>query len=199
MFGWDAVDAVTVDSHEILAAAGHNVCLEAVGSKISHDLKHGLVNQFGVRPLETRVLRCRQPLLGCLLEYLGGHSSLGGSDDACPILLIELGHSCPVAREHGPEGLSGFPFRVLVGQSLHSVQFKYGLRVERMLHPQRAILVERGNPILRSNVIGVGFFGDGLNKLNNRLLGWRRHSTKTGDRSVPAPDRLLVVHRIISL
>ena len=97
---------------------------------------------------------------------------VGGSDDVRPIRLVEFGHRHLVVREHRLEGLGGFPFLMLGSQRFHSVQREYGLCVQRMLHPQRAILVEGGNPVFRGNVIRTGLVAGSLNELNNRLLGW---------------------------
>src|SRR5213596_2736821 len=49
LFRRDAIGLLGIDPHEILAAAGADVSLVAIGSKILQHLLHRLVGQFVVR------------------------------------------------------------------------------------------------------------------------------------------------------
>ena len=63
----DAVDLLGIYAHEILAAAGDDVGLVAVGAQILHDLEHRLVDQLCVGPVPARMFGGRDPFF-----HLGG-------------------------------------------------------------------------------------------------------------------------------
>ena len=53
---------LTIYPHELLAAARDYVGLETIGAQIFHDLKHRLVDEFGIRPMKSGILGRCQPL-----------------------------------------------------------------------------------------------------------------------------------------
>src|SRR4029077_1305766 len=47
---WNAVDALGIDAHEILATGGDDVSLETVGAQIAQYLLHRLIGELRIRP-----------------------------------------------------------------------------------------------------------------------------------------------------
>ena len=71
LFRRDAVGLLGINAHKILAAAGDDVSLVAVGAEISQHFLHRLVGQFVVRLVPARVFGFGQPLLHFGLKLLG--------------------------------------------------------------------------------------------------------------------------------
>src|SRR5438067_12585812 len=78
LFRRDAIGLLGIHAHEILAAAGADVILEAVGPKILHHLLHRLVGPFVVRLVPAGILGFREALLHLGLELFRGHHSERG-------------------------------------------------------------------------------------------------------------------------
>jgi hypothetical protein len=56
LLGRDAVDLFGIDAHEVLAAAGDNTGLVAIGPKILQYLLHRLAGELGIRAFPARIL-----------------------------------------------------------------------------------------------------------------------------------------------
>jgi len=67
----------------------------------------------------------------------------------------------------------GFPFRVLRRECLNSIDSKDKLEVERLFGPKRAVIIERGNPLVRRNKIGRAFFRHLFHEGGDRFLRCR--------------------------
>ena len=74
-------------------------------------------------------------------------------------------------RRYGLERLAGFPFRVLGGEFLHAVEGEHRLGIKRMLDPERAILIEGRDAILRGDVARAGPVGRRAHEIQYGLLG----------------------------
>jgi hypothetical protein len=80
---------------------------------------------------------------------------MGRRDDDLPIPFRKLGHRLTVARDDRLERLALAPFRMLGGKLAHSIECESGLRIKGMFDPERAILIESGNAILRLDVVAA--------------------------------------------
>ena len=73
----------------------------------------------------------------------------------------EGGH---VALQHRLERLSGLPLRVIRGELLDAVEGESELDVERLLRPERPVVVEDGEALRGRHVVRTGFIGDGVDE-----------------------------------
>jgi hypothetical protein len=86
-------------------------------------------------------------------------------------LLARRAQRLHVAVEHRLERLRRLPFRVLRRQGLHPGECEGELEVDRLLRPERAVVVERRDALLRRHEPGVGTIGDFLDERDNALFG----------------------------
>ena len=84
-------------------------------------------------------------------------------------MLAELGDGRLVPRENGGEGQAVLPARMRRSENPDAVEREHGLRIERMLDPERAVLIEGRDPVLRRDIGGFRSVGDGLDEIQNRL------------------------------
>ena len=73
-----AIDALTVDPHELLSTSGDYVRLETVCPQIIHDLDHQLIDKLREWPMPLWILRIVEPMLYNLEEIQGAHTSASG-------------------------------------------------------------------------------------------------------------------------
>ena len=60
----------------------------------------------------------------------------------------------------------------MLGRQRHDpVEREHHLAVDRVLDPQRAVLVEGGEPVLGRHEVGAARFGGGADEIEDRLLG----------------------------
>src|SRR5262249_61556752 len=77
----NSVDALGVDSHEVLAAAGDDVGPGAVGPEVLQHFLHWLVGQLGVGALPARVPRSVEARRGLGDEGVRAHAGQRGTQD----------------------------------------------------------------------------------------------------------------------
>ena len=53
----------------------------------------------------------------------------------------------------------------------HPVEREHDLAVDRVLDPERAVLVEGGEPVLGRHEVGAAGLGGGVDEIEDRLLG----------------------------
>ena len=75
-----------------------------------------------------------------------------------------------VAFEHSLKRLGGAPLRVRRDQRLDAVQGEGELDVERLLGPERPIVVEDGDPRRRRHVVGTVLIGHRLDEREDTPL-----------------------------
>ena len=98
LFWRDAVDLRGVHAHEVLAAAGDDVRLEAVRAQVLKYLQHRLIDQIGVRTMPARVGSGRKPLLRCGGEVFDRHPRERRGEN-----LFEVGRLSPAIASWLPE------------------------------------------------------------------------------------------------
>ena len=168
----DAVDLSDPGAHEFYAAAGDDVGLEVVIPQILEKLEHRLEHHLGVELAGLRVFRRRDPLGGDLLELLGRHAGMARHDEFGEALLAGLGEGFHVVLEHGLERLSILPVGVLGGERLDAVDREEELEVDRLLGPERAVVVENGDAPRRRHELRSALLGDLLDEIDNGGLGF---------------------------
>ena len=82
-----------------------------------------------------------------LVELLDGHARVRCRDQLEQALLAERGERLDVALEQRLEGLLCLPFGMLRRQRLDAVEREGDLEVDRLLGPQRAVVVEGGDAL----------------------------------------------------
>ena len=80
---------------------------------------------------------------------------MGGCHDLHHALLAHRRDRAHVAGQHRLERLLRLPFRMLAGQALHLGDGEGELGVDRLLDPERAVIVEGGDAILWGHVVGA--------------------------------------------
>jgi hypothetical protein len=107
-----------------------------------------------------------------------------GGHDLDHALLAHGGDRLQVACDHRFERLLGAPFWVLIRLPLHLVERESKLRVDRLLDPQRAVIVEGGDAILWLDIVGATLFRHPRHEIDDRLFGltvipgWQRISLR---------------------
>jgi hypothetical protein len=105
------------------------------------------------------------------LNFLGRHAGVGSRYDLEQPLLAGRRQRPRIALEHRLERLRVLPFRVLRRQRLDAVEREGKLEIDRLLGPQRAVVVERGDPLLGWDEVRPALLGHRLDEFDDRLLG----------------------------
>ena len=99
------------------------------------------------------------------------HPDVGRGYTLQPICLSELAHRRAVTGEDCCERLLMVPFGMLRCELAHTIERKHRLRIQRMLRPQSAILVKRGDAIAWRHILGAMSVGCVFVEVKNRLFG----------------------------
>ena len=160
LFGRDAVGLLRPWPHELDAAARDDEVLEAVRPQVGEQFDHGLVGHVGEQPAGLGMLRGGDPVLHDLLEFHRGHAGVGGHHEVQDRAVAAGQRSIHVALEQRGERFLGLPFRMLRRQRLHAIEREVELDGHRLLAPQRAVVVERGDAFWRRHEVRRAGPGD---------------------------------------
>ena len=94
------------------------------------------------------------PVLDDLLEFRRRHARVRGHDDFEDRVFAAGERAFHIALEQRGEWFLGFPLGMLRRECLHAVEREEQLEIHRLLAPERAVVVERGDALLRRNEIG---------------------------------------------
>ena len=191
LLGRDAVDALDPRTHELDAATRHDEGLEAVRAEIRQELEHRLVDHLRVEAAGLRMLRGADPIGHRLLELLGRHAGVRRGDHLDEFLLTGRSDGLHVAREQRRERLLVLPLRMLWRQRLDSSNREERLEVQRLLAPQRPIVVEGGDALRHGHELRRAGLRDLLDELDDRFLRARvvPRRQRIGDEPVRGEDR----------
>ena len=104
------------------------------------------------------MLRRRDPVRDDLLEFLRRHARVRGHDQLDQRLFATGQRGFHIALEHGGERLLVLPLGMLWRQSVDPVENEERLKIHRLLGPERAVVVERGDAFRhRHEVCGTLF------------------------------------------
>ena len=148
LLGRNAVDPLGIDAHEILAAAGDDVGPEAVGAEIFEELDLRLIDEIGVRPLPARIARLAIHFSTSSRNVSTSIPVRVAATILIKLLQRQLRDRLAIAGQHGPERLDLGELGLCLHDRRHAIKAIDELRVDRMLDPQRAVLVE-GRDALR--------------------------------------------------
>ena len=95
---------------------------------------------------------------------------MGGHDDFQQRPFATRQRTFKVALQQRGEGLLVFPFRVSRGERFHPVEGEKELEVHGLLGPERAVIVENGNPLGRGDEIRTAVSGHPGNKFDHRFF-----------------------------
>jgi hypothetical protein len=103
----------------------------------------------------SRWVLCRgDPILDDRLELLGRHAGVSGHQEFDDRVLAPRQRGFEVTFEQRGEGLFVLPLRVFGRERPDPVDGEEDLKVERLLGPERAVIVESGNPFGRRYEVG---------------------------------------------
>ena len=123
-------------------------------------------------------------------ELVDGHAGQRGHEKLLEVRLRQLGDGLAIAGEHRLERLLIFASSGLALTSAGTLSRHVDdLAVHRMLDPERAVLVEGGDPLRRRHEIGARLARWSLRRTRRSPAWRRRRSTTAADRSAPTPVR----------
>ena len=117
------------------------------------------------------MLRRLNPIPDNVQECFLTHPGVGKADDFGPILFRQAPQGWKIAGQHRPERFYGILFRLFQCQGPDAIEREHGLGVERLLHPERAVLVEHGDAILDRDEGLAGRVSRYTNEVQDRSLG----------------------------
>ena len=101
----------------------------------------------------------RDPVVDDLLEFVGRHAGVRDHDDFGDRPLAAGERAFHVALEQRRERLLVLPLGMLRRERLDAVEREEELEIHRLLAPERAVVVERGDALGRRHKVGRTFLG----------------------------------------
>ena len=172
LFRRDAVNLFRPWAHELDATAGDDVVLETVRAQIGEQFEHRLINHFGVELAGLRMFRDGDPILDDLFKLHRGHAHVRGHDEFDERVVTAGKRGFQIALEQRGERFLGFPFGMLRRERLHAVEREVELNGNRLLTPERAVVVERGDAFRDWHEVRGAGLGDLFDEGHDGLLGW---------------------------
>ena len=161
----DAVHLLADRPHEVAAAARGDVVREPVRVQVPQQLDHRRVAAGEVAAAQRRMLRRVQERVRLLLEVVDADARVGGDHTAEErphvgvvagvVLDHHLAEPGIVALVRGLPGLLLAESRVGLGHLVQPAQDEVGLDRHRLLAPERAVVVEHRDPLLRRHAVRV--------------------------------------------
>ena len=167
----DAIDLFGIDPHEILAAARDDVGPVAIGAQMLHGFEHRLIDQFRVGAVPAGMPRSCQPVPHFRRKLIDRHAGQRRSGNYFEVLQRQPGHCRLVAGENGLEGLHLRQLLLGLHHCGDSIEAVGQLGVDRLLHPQRPILVEAGDAGFGRHEMGARLIGRFPHEIEDRPLG----------------------------
>jgi len=118
-------------------------------------------------------LAVRDPVADNLIKFHGGHAGVRDRDDFENSSLSAGERTFEVTLEQRGKRLLVPPLRMLGGQYLYAVESEGKLEIDRLLRPQRAVIVEGSNPFGRWYQVGRTLLGHAFDEGDDGLLGRR--------------------------
>ena len=113
----------------------------------------------------------RDPFGNELPEFFGGHAGVRRHEDFADRLFAASQRAIDVALEQGSKRLLVFPLRMQRRERLDTIERKEKLEVERLLAPERAVVVEGGDALGGGHEVRRSFARHALDKRDDRLPG----------------------------
>ena len=116
------------------------------------------------------MLRRAEPVADHLREFVGRVPGVRCRHDLEQTTLACRGDGFAIAFEHAFEGLLLLPLRMLRRQRLDAVEREGELHVDRLLRPERAVVVEHGDPLRRRHEVCSALPRDPADEVDDRPL-----------------------------
>ena len=178
--GRDAVDLLGDRPHEVAVAARGDVVREPVRLEVAEELDHRHVAALVERPAEGRVLPAAQEGVGgarVVLDALAGerledaaHQHLHVAVVAVVVLRDRLAEPGVVLLVRGLPRLSCPQRLVLLGHLGEAPEDEAELDRHRLLAPERAVVVEDGDPLGGRDVVRPALGRHPLDEVDDRRL-----------------------------
>ncbi len=166
----DAVNLFRPRAHELDAAAGDDEVLETVRAQVGEHFEHRLIDHFGEELAGLRMFRGRDPVLDDLLELHRGHARVRGHDEFQQRVVAAGERGLQIALEQRGERFLVLPFGMLRRERLHAVEREVKLNGHRLLAPERAVVVERGDAFRHRHEVRRALLRDLRDELDDGLL-----------------------------
>jgi hypothetical protein len=111
-----------------------------------------------------------EPVANDLVEFLGCHAGVRSGNDFGQSLFARCHDALDIASQHGLVRPLLLPLGMLGGHRLDAIEREGKLKVIRLFAPQRAVVVEHGNPLGRRNIVRAAFLDDARDELHQRCL-----------------------------
>jgi hypothetical protein len=105
------------------------------------------------------------------LNVSTGHSAQRRGEEFLEVLHRKLRDRLAVARHYRLEWLDVRELGLCLDYRRHALEAVHHLRIHRMLDPQRAVLVERGDTLGRRHELRTSLGRRGLHEFDDRFLG----------------------------
>src|SRR5439155_17238572 len=102
--------------------------------------------------------------------FLRAHAAMAHRHDLHEALLTRSEQRLLVVRKHSREGLLLFPFWMLWGERLYPVNGEGELEIDRLLGPERAVVIKSRDPFVRRDEIRRSFLRHFLDERHDRFL-----------------------------
>src|SRR5205809_5385502 len=99
------------------------------------------------------MLRCGNPVLHDLLEFLRAHTRVRRGDDLEYRFFPAGKRAFHITFEQRGKWFLRFPFRMLRRKRLHAIEREHELEIYWLLTPERPVVIERGDAFLRRDKI----------------------------------------------
>ncbi len=158
---WNAVDLLADRAHEVTTAARGDVVREPVRLQVAEQLDHRRVRALEIPTAERRVLRRAEERVRLRLELVDADPAVGSKDAgqerphvrviAGVVLGEHLAQPRVVTLVRGLPGLAASQLGVGIGHLIETSENEVRLNRQRLLAPQRAVVVERRDPLRHRN------------------------------------------------
>ena len=99
------------------------------------------------------MLRGRDPVSNNLLELRSCHAGVRGHDNLQEGMFAACERAFHVTFKQRRKGFLCFPFRMLRRKRLHALKREEELEIQRLLTPERPVVIESGNAFLRRDKV----------------------------------------------
>jgi hypothetical protein len=141
--------------------------METFAAQVLQQLDHGLVDEFGIGPLESGVSGTVEPGRHDASELLGTHAGMRGHDELGDALLTRGDQRLQVPGQHGGERSLRLPFWVLRRQGVYAIEGERELGVHGLLDPKRAVVIEHRDPLRLGHEARATFASGGRDEIEN--------------------------------
>ena len=166
-----AVDLLGPGANEFDLAARYDEGLETVRPQVGEQFQHRLIDHLGVESSSLRMPGAGDPVADDLVELLGGHPGVGDGKDPRDGGFAAGKRAFHIALERRRKRLLRLPFGMLRGERPQAIEGEDELEVQRLLGPQRAVIVEGGDSLGDGDEVRRSFLRHLLDERFDGLLG----------------------------